>query len=274
MERPARVRRVRALDLVRAGAGALRDALATRSTSCSARSADRERAGVRLQARLDPISRAYVRSAGAPAFHFRLHVGSSAAWLALILGKRRSRRGRAPASSHPVARLFWLLASRRPPCARDDAVAWRDVAPAAQRVVAPRGVCAGRARMLLQDAWRSSPWRVLSWRVWAGDLGRPPFSERRASPWPRPARRHARHAPISALAFVPCRRSACSQPHPIPLPVRGPVSSWHWAGVAGSGLAHVSAAGADWTRAARSTSGRVPRSCRRHVVMVAGGGAR
>src|SRR2546422_2889580 len=107
------VRRMRALDLVPRGRGALRDALAARSTELFGARAPIVNALVFApNARLDSdIRERYVRSGLAHLLSISgLHVGFIAAWLALILGKLPlAARARFGATAVLLLGYLWLL---------------------------------------------------------------------------------------------------------------------------------------------------------------------
>src|SRR6266705_2414162 len=107
------VRRTRALDLVPHGRGALRDALAARSTELFGTRAPIVNALVFApNARLDSdIRERYVRSGLAHLLSISgLHVGFMAAWLALILGKLHlAARARLGATAVLLLGYLWLL---------------------------------------------------------------------------------------------------------------------------------------------------------------------
>src|SRR2546425_430435 len=152
------VRRVRALDPMPRGRGALRDALAARSTELFGAQAPIVNALVFApNARLDSdIRERYVRSGLAHLLSISgLHVGFIAAWLALILGKLRlAARARFGATAVLLLGYLWLLGFPAPAVRSGAMLLLADVARLRQRVVAPRGVVALAALgMLLQDAW-------------------------------------------------------------------------------------------------------------------------
>src|SRR5437764_823441 len=119
------VRRTRALDLVPHGRGALRDALAARSTELFGTRAPIVNALVFApNARLDSdIRERYVRSGLAHLLSISgLHVGFIAAWLALILGKLRlAVPARFGATAVLLPGSLWLLGFP-PPAVRAGAV--------------------------------------------------------------------------------------------------------------------------------------------------------
>src|SRR2546426_690118 len=152
------VRRTRALDLVPHGRGALRDALAARSTELFGTRAPIVNALVFApNARLDSdIRERYVRSGLAHLLSISgLHVGFIAAWLALILGKLYlTARARFGATAVILLGYLWLLGFPAPAVRSGAMLLLADVARLRQRVVAPRGVVAlAGLGMLLQDAW-------------------------------------------------------------------------------------------------------------------------
>src|SRR6266481_1717361 len=271
------VRRVRALDLVPRGRGALRDALAARSTELFGAQAPIVNALVFApNARLDSdIRERYVRSGLAHLLSISgLHVGFIAAWLTLILGKLRlTARARFGATA---VRLLGFPA----PAVRSGAMlVLADVARLRQRAVAPRGVVALAALgVLLQDAWALQS--VGAWLSVAG-VGAVIWADRAFARAPRVARLAAPAlaatlvtAPISALAFgTVAPIGVLANLIAIPLAgvaVPGLVMALGLSWV-GSGLAHLIAAGAGLGLAlldlvARGAA-RVPGG---HIVMVAG----
>ena len=140
------VRRTRALDLVPHGRGALRDALAARSTELFGTRAPIVNALVFApNARLDSdIRERYVRSGLAHLLSISgLHVGFIAAWLALILGKLQlAARTRFGATAVLLLGYLWLLGFPAPAVRAGAMLVLADVARLRERVVAPRGVVA------------------------------------------------------------------------------------------------------------------------------------
>src|SRR2546425_6968025 len=136
------VRRTRALDLVPHGRGALRDALAARSTELFGTRAPIVNALVFApNARLDSdIRERYVRSGLAHLLSISgLHVGFIAAWLALILGKLHlAARARFGATAVLLLGYLWLLGFPAPAVRAGAMLVLADVARLRQRVVAPR----------------------------------------------------------------------------------------------------------------------------------------
>src|SRR5438876_839042 len=152
------VRRTRALDLVPHGRGALRDALAARSTELFGTRAPIVNALVFApNARLDSdIRERYVRSGLAHLLSISgLHVGFIAAWLALILGKLHlAARARFGATAVLLLGYLWLLGFPAPAVRAGAMLVLVEVARLRERVVAPRGVVALAAlAVLVQDAW-------------------------------------------------------------------------------------------------------------------------
>src|SRR3989441_522838 len=204
------VRRVRALDPMPRGRGALRDALAARSTELFGAQAPIVNALVFApNARLDSdIRERYVRSGLAHLLSISgLHVGFIAAWLTLILGKLHlTARARFGATAVILLGYLWLLGFPAPAVRSGAMLALADVARLRQRVVAPRGVVALAALgMLLQDAWALQS--VGAWLSVAG-VGAVIWADRAFARAPRVARLAAPAlaatlvtAPISALAF-------------------------------------------------------------------------
>ena len=204
------VRRTRALDLVPHGRGALRDALAARSTELFGTRAPIVNALVFApNARLDSdIRERYVRSGLAHLLSISgLHVGFMAAWLALILGKLHlAARARFGATAVLLLGYLWLLGFPAPAVRAGAMLVLADVARLRQRVVAPRGVVALAALgVLVQDPWALQS--VGAWLSVAG-VGAVVWAGRAFARAPRLARLAAPAlvatlvtAPISAFAF-------------------------------------------------------------------------
>jgi len=277
------VRRMRALDLVPRGRGALRDALAARSTELFGARAPIVNALVFApNARLDSdIRERYVRSGLAHLLSISgLHVGFIAAWLALILGKLPlAARARFGATAVLLLGYLWLLGFPAPAVRAGAMLALAEVARLRERVVAPRGVVALAALgVLLQDAWALES--VGAWLSVAG-VGAVVWASCAFARAPRLARLAAPAlaatlvtAPISALAFGTVAPIGVLA-NLIAIPLAGVavpglvialVLSW-----LGSGLAHLIAAGAGLGLALLDLVARgaalVPGG---HVVMVAG----
>src|SRR5256886_11516020 len=152
------VRRMRVLDPVPRGRGALRDALAAKSTELFGARAPIVNALVFApNTRLDSnIRERYVRSGLAHLLsNSGLHVGFIAAWLALILGKLRlAARARFGATALLLLGYLWLLGFPAPAVRAGAMLVLADVARLRERVVAPRGVVAlAGLGVLIQDAW-------------------------------------------------------------------------------------------------------------------------
>src|SRR6266581_4117438 len=204
------VRRTRALDLVPHGRGALRDALAARSTELFGTRAPIVNALVFApNARLDSdIRERYVRSGLAHLLSISgLHVGFMAAWLALILGKLHlAARARFGATAVLLLGYLWLLGFPAPAVRAGAMLLLADVARLRERVVAPRGVVALAALgVLVQDPWALQS--VGAWLSVAG-VGAVVWAGRAFARAPRLARLAAPAlvttlvtAPISAFAF-------------------------------------------------------------------------
>ena len=277
------VRRMRALDLVPRGRGALRDALAARSTELFGARAPIVNALVFApNTRLDSdIRERYVRSGLAHLLSISgLHVGFIAAWLALILGKLPlAARARFGATAVLLLGYLWLLGFPAPAVRAGAMLALAEVARLRERVVAPRGVVALAALgVLLQDAWALES--VGAWLSVAG-VGAVVWAGRAFARAPRLARLAAPAlaatlvtAPISALAFGTVAPIGVLA-NLIAIPLAGVavpglvialVLSW-----LGSGLAHLIAAGAGLGLALLDLVARgaalVPGG---HVAMVAG----
>ena len=250
------VRRTRALDPVPHGRGALRDALAAKSTELFGARAPIVNALVFApNTRLDSdIRERYVRSGLAHLLSISgLHVGFIAAWLALILGKLHlGARARFGATALLLLGYLWLLGFPAPAMRAGAMLVLADVARLRERVVAPRGVVALAALgVLVQDAWALHS--VGAWLSVAG-VGAVVWAGRAFARAPRLARLAAPAlaatlgtAPISAFAFGTVA----------PIGVLANLIAIPLAGVAvpglvlalmlswlGSGLAHLIAAGA------------------------------
>src|SRR6266513_996560 len=250
------VRRVRALDPAPRGRGALRDALAAKSTELFGARAPIVNALVFApNARLDSdIRERYVRSGLAHLLSISgLHVGFIAAWLALILRKfPLAPPARFGATAVLLLGYLWLLGFPAPAVRAGAMLVLVEVARLRERVVAPRGVVALAAlAVLVQDAWALES--VGAWLSVAG-VGAVVWAGRAFARAPRLARLAAPAlaatlvtAPISALAFGTVA----------PIGVLANLIAIPLAGVAvpglvlalmlswlGSGLAHLIAAGA------------------------------
>src|SRR6266566_1751418 len=271
------VRRTRALDLVPHGRGALRDALAARSTELFGTRAPIVNALVFApNASLDSdIRERYVRSGLAHLLSISgLHVGFMAAWLALILGKLRlAARARFGATAVLLLGYLWLLGFPAPAVRAGAMLVLADVARLRQRVVALAAL-----GVLVQDPWALQS--VGAWLSVAG-VGAVVWAGRAFARAPRLARLAAPAlvatlvtAPISAFAFGTVA----------PIGVLANLIAIPLAGVAvpglvialalswlGSGLAHLIAAGAGLGLALLDLvahgAALVPGG---HIVMVAG----
>ena len=204
------VRRMRVLDPVPHGRGALRDALAAKSTELFGARAPIVNALVFApNARLDSdIRERYVRSGLAHLLSISgLHVGFIAAWLALILRKfPLAPPARFGATAVLLLGYLWLLGFPAPAVRAGAMLVLVEVARLRERVVAPRGVVALAAlAVLVQDAWALES--VGAWLSVAG-VGAVVWAGRAFARAPRLARLAAPAlaatlvtAPISALAF-------------------------------------------------------------------------
>ena len=277
------VRRTRALDLVPHGRGALRDALAARSTELFGTRAPIVNALVFApNARLDSdIRERYVRSGLAHLLSISgLHVGFMAAWLALILGKLQlAARTRFGATAVLLLGYLWLLGFPAPAVRAGAMLVLADVARLRERVVAPRGVVALAALgVLVQDPWALQS--VGAWLSVAG-VGAVVWAGRAFARAPRLARLAA---PALAATLVTAPISAFAFGTVAPIGVLANLIAIPLAGVAvpglvmalalswlGSGLAHLIAAGAGLGLALLDLvahgAALVPGG---HVVMVAG----
>src|SRR6266702_3267871 len=165
------VRRMRVLDPVPRGRGALRDALAAKSTELFGARAPIVNALVFApNARLDSdIRERYVRSGLAHLLSISgLHVGFIAAWLTLILSKLHlAARARFGATAVLLLGYLWLLGFPAPAVRAGAMLVLADVARLRERVVAPRGVVALAALgVLVQD-----PWALQSVGAWLSVAG-------------------------------------------------------------------------------------------------------
>ena len=204
------VRRAYQLDSWARGRGALRDALAARSTQLFGSRAPIVNALVFApNASLDPdIRERYVRSGLAHLLSISgLHVGFLAAWLALILGKLPLAPGtRFAATAILLLGYLWLLGFPAPAVRSGGMLVLTELARLRQRVVAPRGVVALAALcVLMQD-----PWALQSTGAWlsVAGVGAVIWAGRAFARAPRLARLVAPAvaatlitAPISAFAF-------------------------------------------------------------------------
>ncbi len=276
-------RRVRALDPVPRGRGALRDALAAKSVELFGARAPIVNALVFApNARLDSdIRERYVRSGLAHLLSISgLHVGFIAAWLTLILGKLHlTARARFGATAVILLGYLWLLGFPAPAVRSGAMLVLADVARLRQRAVTPRGVVALAALgVLLQDAWALQS--VGAWLSVAG-VGAVVWAGRAFGGAPRLARLAA---PALAATLVTAPISAFAFGTVAPIGVLANLIAIPLAGVAvpglvmalalswlASGLAHLIAAGAGLGLAlldlVAQGAALVPGG---HVVMVAG----
>src|SRR2546428_1786209 len=210
------VRRMRVLDPVPRGRGALRDALAAKSTELFGARAPIVNALVFApNARLDSdIRERYVRSGLAHLLSISgLHVGFIAAWLALILGNLHlGARARFGATAVLLLGYLWLLGFPAPAVRAGAMLALADVARLRERVVAPRGVVALAALgVLLQDPWAlQSVGACLS----VAGVGAAGWAGRAFARAPRLARLAA-PALVATLVTPPVRAFAFRAPAPI-----------------------------------------------------------
>src|SRR6266550_663756 len=277
------VRRMRVLDPVPRGRGALRDALAAKSTELFGARAPIVNALVFApNARLDSdIRERYVRSGLAHLLSISgLHVGFIAAWLALILRKfPLAPPARFGATAVLLLGYLWLLGFPAPAVRAGAMLVLVEVARLRERVVAPRGVVALAAlAVLVQDAWALES--VGAWLSVAG-VGAVVCAGRAFARAPRLARLAA---PALAATLVTAPISAFAFGTVAPIGVLANLIAIPLAGVAvpglvmalalswlGSGLAHLIASGAGLGLALLDLVARgaalVPGG---HVVMVAG----
>jgi len=165
------VRRTLQLDAVPRGRGALRDRLSARSAELFGTRASIVDALVfSPNEQLDPdIRERYVRSGLAHILSISgLHVGFLAAWLALLLRKLRlDPLPRFAASLLLLAGYLWLLGFPPPALRAGAMLVLADVARLRQRVVAPRGVVALSALVVLLI----DPWALRSVGAWLSVAG-------------------------------------------------------------------------------------------------------
>jgi len=274
---------MRVLDPAPRGRGALRDALAAKSTELFGARAPIVNALVFApNARLDSdIRERYVRSGLAHLLSISgLHVGFIAAWLTLILGKLHlAARPRFGATAVLLLGYLWLLGFPAPAVRAGAMLVLADVARLRERMVAPRGVVAVAALgVLVQDAWALHS--VGAWLSVAG-VGAVVWAGRAFSRAPRLARLAA---PALAATLVTAPISAFAFGTVAPIGVLANLIAIPLAGIAvpglvmalglswlGSGLAHLIAAGAGLGLALLDLVAQgaavVPGG---HVVMVAG----
>lgn len=204
------VRRVVRLDVTPRGRGAVRDRLSARSTELfGARAAIVNALVFAPNEQLDPdIRERYVRSGLAHILSISgLHVGFLAAWLALLL--RKLRLAPVPRFAAMLLLLFgylWLLGLPPPALRAGAMLVLAELARLRQRVVAPRGVVALSALVVLlvdPAALRS----VGAWLSVAG-VAAVIWADRAFAPAPRAVRLAAPAlaatlltAPISAFVF-------------------------------------------------------------------------
>ena len=159
-------RRVRQLDDVPHGRGALRDRVAERSRRLfGARAPLVDALVIARRAELDAeLRERYTRSGLAHLLSISgLHVGFFAAWLNVLLVRLRlSSRARFAAGALAMLAYVWLLGFPAPATRSAVMLALLDIAKLRQRVVAPRGLVALAALCVMFG----DPWAVQSIGAW------------------------------------------------------------------------------------------------------------
>ncbi len=159
-------RRVRQLDAVPRGRGALRDRVAERSRRLfGARAPLVDALVLARRADLDAeLRERYTRSGLAHLLSISgLHVGFFAAWLSVLLARLHlSARARVAAATIVMFGYVWLLGFPAPATRSAVMLALLDVAKLRQRVVAPRGLVALAALCVVL----ADPWAVQSIGAW------------------------------------------------------------------------------------------------------------
>ena len=159
-------RRVRMLDGTPRGRGALRDRIAARSARLfGSRAPLVDALVIARTAELDPeLRERYARSGLAHILSISgLHVGFIAAWLGLLLrGLGLGPRARFGAATTLIAAYCWLLGLPAPATRAAVMLALDGLAHLRQRVVAPRGLIAVAALVVLG----LDPWAVRSVGAW------------------------------------------------------------------------------------------------------------
>jgi competence protein ComEC len=159
-------RRVRQLDAVRRGRGALRDRVAERSRRLfGARAPLVDALVIARRAELDAeLRERYTRSGLAHLLSISgLHVAFFAAWLNVVLVRvRLGARARFVAGTVVMLAYVWLLGFPAPATRSAAMLAMLDVAKLRQRVVAPRGLVALAALCVMFG----DPWSVQSVGAW------------------------------------------------------------------------------------------------------------
>ncbi len=159
-------RRVRELDTVPRGRGALRDRVAERSRRLfGARAPLVDALVIARRAELDAgLRERYTRSGLAHLLSISgLHVGFFAAWLNVLLVRLRlGARARFVAGTGVMLAYVWLLGFPAPAARSAAMLACLDIAKLRQRVVAPRGLVAVAAFCVMLG----DPWSVQSVGAW------------------------------------------------------------------------------------------------------------
>lgn len=159
-------RRLRQLDPEPRGRGALRDRVAERSRQLfGARAPLVDALVIARRAELDAeLRERYTRSGLAHLLSISgLHVGFFAVWLGALLGRLHLSAGRRCAVSTAVMLTYvWLLGFPAPATRSAAMLALLDVAKLRQRVVAPRGLVAFAALLVML----ADPWAVQSIGAW------------------------------------------------------------------------------------------------------------
>src|SRR5207253_2775725 len=159
-------RRVRELDAVARGRGALRDRIAERSRRLfGTRAPLVDALVIARRAELDAgLRERYTRSGLAHLLSISgLHVGFFAAWLNVLLARLRlGRRARFVAGTCVMLAYVWLLGFPAPATRSAAMLALLDIAKLRQRVVAPRGLVALAALCVMVG----DPWSVQSVGAW------------------------------------------------------------------------------------------------------------
>jgi competence protein ComEC len=211
--------RVRPLDRVARGRGALRDRLVTRlDTLFGGRARIAQALVVSPDADLDAATRErYARSGLAHILSISgLHVGFIAAWLGLLLrALGLGPRSRFGASAALIAGYCWLLGFPAPATRAAVMLAVDGLARLRQRVVAPRGTVALAALVVML----ADPWAVRSVGAWLS------VAAVAAVIWAARATRHHRR-PVRVLA-----------PAAAATLLTAPISAWAFGTVAPIGVA-------------------------------------
>ncbi len=203
-------RRVRELDGVPRGRGALRDRVAERSRRLfGARAPLVDALVIARRAELDAgLRERYTRSGLAHLLSISgLHVGFFAAWLNVLLARLRlGARARFVAGTGVMLAYVWLLGFPAPAARSAAMLACLDIAKLRQRVVAPRGLVALAAFCVMLG----DPWSVQSVGAWlsVAAVAAVIWAARATEHFPRPVRLLAPAAaatlltaPITAYSF-------------------------------------------------------------------------